>query len=416
MEPTSAVPSAVEVVVATDEMSVRLHLKRLRVVRVVEDEVDRLVVEVVDTRKVVRCPACGFKTSRVHETRRVLVQDLPLGRPTTLVWLQRRFECENCGHRHTEDHPEFEGKVTRRLARQLVRDAKHLTIRELSRRHRLSWHLIMGLVRDWSQLVGQRRRENRCRVLLVDETSLRRRHRYVTVLSDGETGAVLGMVRHRDAQALSGFLVSQGHRWCRRVSVVVSDGSESYKAAIDRHLGHATHVLDRFHVARWFAAGLVEVRRRIQRREPPGVTPAFDPSVFRSRYLALKRADRLDEAEHERLKAIFAVHAELGRGWALLQQLYGLYQAEDEDEAMAALDRFADLYGDDPLPEFYKVVDTLLRWAPEIFAYHRTGRVSNGRLEGTNNKLGVLKRMAYGFVNADNFAARGLLLCPGSGT
>jgi len=145
------------------------------------------------------------------------------------------------------------------------------------------------------------------------------------------------------------------------------------------------------------------------------VTPAFDPQVFRARYLALKRADRLTDAEHERLQAIFAVHAELARGWAMLQQLYGLYQAESEEEAMAALDRFADLYSDDPLPEFYKVVDTLLRHAPEIFAYHRTGRITNGRLEGTNNKLGVLKRIAYGFVNADNFAARGLLLGPGTG-
>jgi len=158
------------------------------------------------------------------------------------------------------------------------------------------------------------------------------------------------------------------------------------------------------------------VRRRIQRRQPAGeVTPAFDPQVFRARYLALKRADRLTDAEHERLQAIFAVHAELARGWAMLQQLYGLYQAESEEEAMAALDRFADLYSDDPLPEFYKVVDTLLRHAPEIFAYHRTGRITNGRLEGTNNKLGVLKRIAYGFVNADNFAARGLLLGPGTG-
>jgi hypothetical protein len=34
----------------------------------------------------------------------------------------------------------------------------------------------------------------------------------------------------------------------------------------------------------------------------------------------------------------------------------------------------------------------------------------------TNNKLGLVKRMgAYGFVNADNFAARGLILCPGAG-
>jgi hypothetical protein len=30
------------------------------------------------------------------------------------------------------------------LARWLVRDSKYLTIRELSRRHRLSWHSIMG--------------------------------------------------------------------------------------------------------------------------------------------------------------------------------------------------------------------------------------------------------------------------------
>ena len=79
---------------------------------------------------------------------------------------------------------------------------------------------------------------------------------------------------------------------------------------------------------------------------------------------------------------------------------------------MAALDRFDALYAEDPLSEFYKVVDTLLKWAPEIFAFHRSGRITNGRLEGTNAKLGVLKRMAYGFVNASNLEARGLLLCP----
>jgi len=42
----------------------------------------------------------------------------------TLVWQRRRFACDNCGVRHVETHPEFEGKVTRRMARQLVADAK----------------------------------------------------------------------------------------------------------------------------------------------------------------------------------------------------------------------------------------------------------------------------------------------------
>ena len=37
---------------------------------------------------------------------------------------------------------------------------------------------------------------------------------------------------------------------------MVSDGSKAYKAAIEQRLGHARHVLDRFHVIRWFQAGL----------------------------------------------------------------------------------------------------------------------------------------------------------------
>jgi hypothetical protein len=54
---------------------------------------DKVVIEVADTRRVVRWPACGYKTSKVHETRRVEIRGLPLGRPAPLVRLQRRFEC-----------------------------------------------------------------------------------------------------------------------------------------------------------------------------------------------------------------------------------------------------------------------------------------------------------------------------------
>ncbi len=89
----------------------------------------------------------------------------------------------------------------------------------------------MTLVREWSGRLKQRRRTRTCRVLLVDETSLRRRHRYVTVVSNGETGEVLTVVRHRDFRAPSTFLTSQGRRWLRRVEVVVTDGSGSYGAA-----------------------------------------------------------------------------------------------------------------------------------------------------------------------------------------
>jgi transposase len=120
-----------------------------------------------------------------------------------------------------------------------------MSIRSVVRRHGLDWHLIQALVSSWAAPVAEHRRSRRCRVLLVDETSMRKRHRYVTVLQDGDTGQILAMVPHRNAAALNNFFIEQGPRWCRGVSVVVSDGSKSYRTAIDQQLGGARHVLDR---------------------------------------------------------------------------------------------------------------------------------------------------------------------------
>jgi transposase len=236
-------------------MRIRLHLRRIRVVAVLVDLIERLVVEITDVRRVVRCPHCGFKTSRVHDTRRFRVRDLTSnGRPTTLIWVRRRFSCGECAERHWEDHPELiigrRTYVTRRLARQLVRDVNVMAIREVARRYDLPWHFIMGLTRSWSDRVAGDRRRRRCRILLIDDTSLRRGHRYVTVVLNGDTGETLGIVAHRNTAALDGFLVAQGHRWLKGVRVVVSDGSGAYRSAIRTDLGHATHVLDRFRVAR----------------------------------------------------------------------------------------------------------------------------------------------------------------------
>ena len=70
-------------------------------------------------------------------------------------------------------HPQFEGSITRRLARRLVQDAQVMPISAVSRRHRVGWHLVMGLLCDWSGLVQDHRRKQSCRVLLIDETSIR---------------------------------------------------------------------------------------------------------------------------------------------------------------------------------------------------------------------------------------------------
>ncbi len=244
----------------------------------------------------------------------------------------------------------------------------------------------------------------------MDETSIRKGHRYVTVVACGDTGRILALIPSRTTAALSTFLAQQGYRWCKQVKVVVSDGSPAYKAAITQHLGHCRHVLDRFHVIRWFTAGLTAVRRDTQRRQPPGVQPVFDRDVFRARFLLLRRGDTLTDSDRQRLDTLFEAHPRLQAGWDALQELHGLYTADDHQGALAALDRFCDLYQTGKLPEYHKIVDTIIQWSPEILAWHHTSRPSNGRIEGINNLLQILRRTAHGFTNPTNYQTRALLI------
>ena len=189
----------------------------------------------------------------------------------------------------------------------------------------------------------------------------------------------------------------------------MSDGSAAYKAAIDKRLGHARHVLDRFHVIRWFAAGLTAVRRYVQRR-PDGSVPAFDRDVFRSKFLPMRRPDKLAAAEQARLDALFAAHPRLNPAWEALGELHNLYLADDSDGAIEALDRFADIYSTGDIPEFSSIVDTFLAWHDQKLDWHHTGQPSNGRIDRTNNLLQVLRRKAHGFTNSTNIEVRGILL------
>ena len=155
--------------------------------------------------------------------------------------------------------------------------------------------------------------------------------------------------------------------------------------------------------------GLTLVRRELQRRQPPGVKPAYEPDLLRARFCLLKRHDHLTASDGKRLERLFAAHPRLRVAWDALQELYGLYQANDLQGALATLQRFAGTYETGQIPEYHNTVDTILNWADEILNWHHSRR-SNGPLEGTNNLIQTLRRTAHGFTNPQNYAARGLLL------
>ena len=396
----------------SDVMSVRLHLSGVRVRGVGVDTVDRLEVEVESAREWSRCRQCGFKCRRVWDRRSKRVRDLEVsGRRTTLVWRRRRFECGNCGERHLEDHDQFEAGLTRRFVRRLVADATVMSIRAASRHHGVGWHRIMGLVRAHSERVAQRRRARPCRVLLVDETSIRRRHRYVTVVACGDSGKVLAMIPGRTKGSLARFFRDQGPQWCRQVEIVVSDGSRSYQAAIAQYLPAARHVLDRFHVVRWFTQGLTLVRRELQRRNPHRRPPTFEPDLFRARFTLLRRADHPNRsppgAPRQTVRCSSPSPHRVGRSPRALPAISGRRPRRGQPGARTVR-RPLRHRPDTPIP-------------PSRGHHHRMGRTDLGLphhpttgIQRTHRRdqqpPQVLRRVAHGFTNYDNYAARGILV------
>ena len=381
----------------SDVMSVRLHLSGVRVRGVLVDSVDRLVVDVESTREWSRCRHCGFKCLRVWDRRPKRVRDLGVsGRRTTLVWWRRRFWCGNCEERHLEDHDQFAGGLTRRFVRRLVRDAQVMSIRAVARHHGVGWHRIMGLVRAHSQRVGERRRTGPCRVLLVDETSIRRRHRYVTVVACGDTGKILAMIPGRTKGSLARFFRDQGTDWCRGVEIAVSDGSRSY------HPDHRPVPARRSPRPRPVSCGAL-----VHRRSHPGTTRTATPPTrsaapnIRTGPVPSPLHPPAQSGSSQRRPpgaprpAVRRPPTCLRTAWEALQELYQIYEADDLDGANEALGRFADLYATGQIPEYHEIVDTIIAWGEEILAYHSCKRASNGPIEGINNLLQVLRRVAH---------------------
>lgn len=396
---------------ALDVMAIRLHLRAVRVLEVVQDLPESLVVAVVAISSVIRCSACGHKTAQVHATRKVKIADLAVsGRPVIVVWHRRRFRCKRCRTTTSETHPFFVDRMTRRLARAVVADAKDMTIAAVARRHRLSWHRVMRLVLAEGELLARARRRRPCRVLLVDEKSMRKgRGQFSTILTDGDRGRVIAVLKGRSTDVLGGFLAAQSPSWRAGVSVVVTDMAECYRTAVRAHLPHARHVADRFHVIRGFAKVLVTARRDAQ-RSPLG--QPHDPDVFRARFLLMKRMDRLSSEEMARLGALFDAHPELGVVWGLVQRFHVVFCAENDADAERALDWFTDAYLAAGV-NLGSAITTFCRWGTESMNFHKANRATNGPSEGVNTRIEVLERMAYGFASRANYRARVLLFCSG---
>ena len=349
-----------------------------------------------------RCSACGAAdvVSRGHVERRF--RSLPIGlRPTFLVLPIPRVECRACGVVRQVDirFADPRRSYTRRFERYVRELSRRMTIRDVAAHLGVGWDLVKDIQkRDLSRRYARPKLKH-LRRIAIDEIAVAKGHRYMTVVLDLDSGAVAFVGDGKGADALKPF-------WKRlrpsgaKVEAVAMDMSAAYRGAVSAHLKTAVIVFDHFHVIKLFNDKLSDLRRSLYHR-----AEADQKKVLKgARWLLLKSPENLDADKDEkaRLEEALALNKPLATAYYLKEDLRRFWEQPGKRFATAFLNdwlRKAEASGVKVLQQMAK---TLATHRSGLLAYY-DAMITSGPMEGTNNKIKTMKRMAYGFRDPEFF-------------
>ena len=351
------------------------------------------------------CHLCRRPAQRIHSQKSRWVRDLDFG--SARVWIRcqyRKILCPHCRKTHIEELDLFDPylRVTKRLARYVFELSKVMTIQEVSRHLGLDWKTVKAIDLRFLENAHGQTDYRELRILAVDEVSIRKGHRYLTVVLDYETGRVVWVGKDRKARTLKRFFSGMTREQRQKLEAVVMDMWDPYILAVRKKVPHVKIVFDLFHVVAQFSRVIDKVRNSEYRK----VSEA-DKDVFKgARYLLLKnRANirRLKDRQH--LEQLLRLNKVINAVLILKDKLKHIWTYRSRTWAGKALAEWCALARAVDHPAVRKFAQTLERYRDGIFN-HCDHPIHTGKLEGVNNKIKVIKRRAYGFHDTRYFSLK----------
>jgi len=395
--------------VQDDCIAVALGLPELRILKQ-EESKGHFEVTVIYRRGGAICPRCGQVTTKVHDRRQQNKQDRRLrDKAVYLTLIKRRFRCLWCSKVFTEPDEVFgpRRRSSYRFREYLGQEALHQTVRRTAGKEKVGEGLVRRCVaEEIGKRLGAREVEEIPQFMGLDEFSVSGRRLYHTAICNLVKGEVMEVVEGRGRQKVEGYLDKLLQP--ERVKGLAMDMHEPFRQAVRMCLPQAKIVVDKFHLIRHINRAMDKVRSRLQ----GGNRSGKKRDLFRSRYTLLKGSERLADWEKERLGQLFSHYPELRRAWVLKEGFRTWYREPNRSSAEEKLELLEQTIANSALPEFKELLHTLTNWREEILNYFDY-RITNGFVEGKNNRIKTIKRMAYGYRNMNNFRMRILASNPG---
>ncbi len=373
---------------------------------------NELLIELENKLKTSTCPHCQKITDKVHQSHRYRVRDIPLSSYDVFLLVNRRqFRCKKCHKVFSEDLSFVKKRrtYTRRLAEKVVKEVLETNVINAGERNRMTSAEIDTILKELETDCLEEKPKDLKKLGIDEITHLKGGKNYAAVLVDLEKRKPIALLEKRNKEVIAEYLLFLGSNILNQIEEVSIDLWKPYKTVVEELIPHAQVVADRFHVMSQINKEL-DNRRKLEKRQAEKLKNKLEKEqrlqgITNSKYPLLKKKEKLNDDEKEKLKELEKVVPELIAVYEAKEKLRDIFDSQiTSDRAFWQLVEWTESFH----KYFPNSCQTIKRWIDEIVAYfdHRT---TQGAVEAINQKIKLIRRRGYRLSNFDNFKRRVLL-------
>ena len=352
-----------------------------------------------------RCPHCGHTTTYIKDYRLQTVKDLTVAGKALIVTVRkRRYICKECNSTFTENNPYIKRycHFPQRLYFESIKETLNLqSFTSIARKLGVS---VTSIIRWFDKLNYPHPKLPEC--IAIDEfRGNAGGEKFQCNIADPVKHKVIDILPSRNTENLCKHFLEYPYKERAEVKKIIMDLSTLFRSVAKTMFPEAKIVADKFHVIRVVINSLENVRKRIQKEFHDAKRKWFK----QSRHLLLKPEYKLTDDDKIELNRMLNSSPELEKAWILKERFYEIFRKVTRTEAKRELRDWLLLANQLSVPEFQHCITTFTNWSTEI-ANIVGENISNGFIEGSNNKIKVLKRISFGFQNFRRFRNRILSL------
>jgi transposase len=344
-----------------------------------------------------RCSQCGSENVWIRGKKERMFHTLPIGgKPTRVVLDVPRVGCLDChANRQVKiGFAEPKKHYTRSFERYALELSRRMTIQDVAEHLQIGWDTIKAIQSKNLHRRFANPKLHKLQQIAIDEIHIGTGHQYLTVVLNLLSGAVVFVGDGKGVEALEIFW-KRVRRARAKIRAVATDMSAAYIRAVRDNIPTAVHVFDHFHVIKLFNDKLSAFRRQLYHEAS---TDRERRILKGTRWLLLKNPENLDEGRKEldRLMAALRLNEPLAIAYYLKEDLRQIWSQPNKRTARRVLNDWLARARASGIRMLVQFADTLETHQEGVLNYYDY-KITTAALEGTNTKIQLMKRQAYGY-------------------